>query len=125
MRYQLPPPCYPKIFPLSLSLSPPSLLPSSTYLPRPIPKYQYKIAADPGSGIGLVQFHEDNSLQHLGHNEPSSPSTKGAPRPTGLILKPGFDKILETNTRAFSLWFHSETIAFGMPGPAEISTMIG
>ena len=25
-----------------------------TYLPLPIPKYQYIIAADPGAGIGLV-----------------------------------------------------------------------
>ena len=29
-------------------------LPSSTYLPLPIPKYQYIIAADPGAGISLV-----------------------------------------------------------------------
>ena len=29
-------------------------LPSSTYLPLPIPKYQYIIAADLGVGIGLV-----------------------------------------------------------------------
>ena len=29
-------------------------LPSSTYLPLPIPKYQYIIAADSGAGIGLV-----------------------------------------------------------------------
>ena len=29
-------------------------LPLSTYLPVPIPKYQYIIAADPGAGIGLV-----------------------------------------------------------------------
>ena len=31
-------------------------LPSSTYLPLPIPKYQYRIAADPGASIGLVSF---------------------------------------------------------------------
>ena len=30
-------------------------LPLSTYLPVPIPKNQYEIAADPGAGIGLVQ----------------------------------------------------------------------
>ena len=29
-------------------------LPSSTYLPLPIPKYQYIIATDPGYGIRLV-----------------------------------------------------------------------
>ena len=29
-------------------------LPSSTYLPLPIPQYQYRIVADPGAGIGLV-----------------------------------------------------------------------
>ena len=29
-------------------------LPSSTYLPLPIPKYQYIIATDPGYGISLV-----------------------------------------------------------------------
>ena len=29
-------------------------LPSSTYLPLPIPKYQYIIATDLGAGIGLV-----------------------------------------------------------------------
>ena len=29
-------------------------LPSSTYIPVPIPKYQYIIAAEPGAGIGLV-----------------------------------------------------------------------
>ena len=29
-------------------------LPSSTYLPLPIPKYQNKIAAYPGAGIGLL-----------------------------------------------------------------------
>ena len=27
-----------------------------TYLPLPIPKYHYIIAADPGAGIGLVYF---------------------------------------------------------------------
>ena len=31
-------------------------IPSSTYLPLPIPKYRYIIAADPGTGIGLVVF---------------------------------------------------------------------
>ena len=40
-------------------------LPSSTYLPLPIPKYQYRIDANPGAGIGLVilsvaGFHVSN-----------------------------------------------------------------
>ena len=33
-------------------------LPSSTYLPLPIPKYQYRIAADPGAGIGLIYSYK-------------------------------------------------------------------
>ena len=31
-------------------------LPLSAYLPVPIPKYQYIIAANPGAGIGLVSI---------------------------------------------------------------------
>ena len=72
MLYQLPPTCYPFIFPTlfhTYILTYP-YIPSylclltniyqhmSTYhhLPLPIPKYRYIIAADTGTGIGLVVF---------------------------------------------------------------------
>ena len=75
MLYQLPPPCYPIIFP-SLSLTslsyfpsyhfsiPPSSLSLPTYVYIPIPIYLCIIAADPGAGIGLVK-HDSTTLSWI------------------------------------------------------------
>ena len=55
-------------------------LPSSTYLPLPIPKYHYIIAANPGASIGLVtnlrfllNFRAPKSYPHLWNQNPESP----------------------------------------------------
>ena len=48
-------------------------LPSSTYLPVPIPKYPYIIAAGLRAGIGLVLFEVHFYFGFAGHRRQKNP----------------------------------------------------
>ena len=72
-------------------------LPSSTYLPVPIPKYQYIIAADPGAGIGLVE--ELYSKQHYAELKCSTDNTKVKPYLVAIIKLNGRQDLIKVRNR--------------------------
>ena len=72
-------------------------LPLSTYLPVPIPKYQYIIAADPGAGIGLVE--ELYSKQHYAELKCSTDNTKVKPYLVAIIKLNGRQDLIKVRNR--------------------------